>query len=63
MSLFMAFATGLSSKFILLCQPLIVVIIRLYHADAGTISLSYEAGYAIVLFFMVPLGDKLERKS
>jgi hypothetical protein len=59
MSLFMAFATGHSSQFILLCQPLIVCYYTIIHADAGTISLSYASRLYIVLFFMVPLGRQV----
>jgi predicted MFS family arabinose efflux permease len=33
------------------------------NADAGTITYLTQAGYAIGLFLMVPLGDKIERKS
>jgi predicted MFS family arabinose efflux permease len=48
------------------CQPLIVLIadeFKIPHADAGTITYLTQAGYAIGLFLMVPLGDKIERKS
>jgi predicted MFS family arabinose efflux permease len=64
--LFMAFATGLIVANLYYCQPLIVLIadeFSIPHADAGTITYLTQAGYAIGLFFMVPLGDKLERKS
>jgi predicted MFS family arabinose efflux permease len=64
--LFMAVATGLIVANLYYCQPLIVLIateFKIPNADAGTISYFTQAGYAIGLFFMVPLGDKFERKS
>lgn len=64
--LFMAAATGLIVANLYYCQPLIVLIadeFKIPHADAGTITYLTQAGYAIGLFFMVPLGDKLERKT
>ena len=62
----MAVATGLIVANLYYCQPLIVLIANEFnipHADAGTITYLTQAGYAIGLFFMVPLGDKIERKS
>lgn len=64
--LFMAVATGLIVANIYYCQPLIVLIANEFNipdADAGTITYLTQAGYAIGLFFMVPLGDKIERKT
>lgn len=64
--LFMAAATGLIVANLYYCQPLIVLIadeFKIPHADAGTITYLTQAGYAFGLFFMVPLGDKLERKN
>lgn len=64
--LFMAIATGLIVANLYYCQPLIVLIANEFNipnADAGTITYLTQAGYAIGLFFMVPLGDKIERKS
>lgn len=64
--LFMAVATGLIVANLYYCQPLIVLIANEFNipnADAGTITYLTQAGYAIGLFFMVPLGDKIERKS
>jgi predicted MFS family arabinose efflux permease len=64
--LFMAAATGLIVANLYYCQPLIILIaneFKIPHADAGTITYLTQAGYAIGLFLMVPLGDKLERKS
>ena len=62
----MAVATGLIVANIYYCQPLIVLIANEFNipdADAGTITYLTQAGYAIGLFFMVPLGDKIERKT
>lgn len=62
----MAVATGLIVANLYYCQPLIILIadeFNIPHADAGTIAYLTQAGYAIGLFFMVPLGDKLERKK
>ncbi|AWG21719.1 MFS transporter [Flavobacterium faecale] len=64
--LFMAIATGIIVANIYYCQPLIVLIAAEFNippADAGTIAYLTQAGYAIGLFLMVPLGDKLERKT
>lgn len=64
--LFMAAATGLIVANLYYCQPLIILIadeFNIPNADAGTITYLTQAGYAIGLFLMVPLGDKIERKS
>lgn len=64
--LFMAAATGLVVANLYYCQPLIVLIANEFQIDeakAGTITYLTQAGYALGLFFMVPLGDKLERKK
>jgi predicted MFS family arabinose efflux permease len=64
--LFMAAATGLIVANLYYCQPLIILIAKEFNipnADAGTITYLTQAGYAIGLFLMVPLGDKIERKS
>ena len=63
--LFMAACTGLIVANLYYCQPLIVLIAKEFaipEADAGSITYLTQAGYAIGLFFMVPLGDKIERK-
>lgn len=63
--LFMAVCTGLIVANLYYCQPLIILIaseFNIREADAGTITYLTQAGYAIGLFFMVPLGDKIERK-
>lgn len=64
--MFMAVCTGLIVANLYYCQPLIVLIaneFKIPEADAGTITYLTQAGYAIGLFFMVPLGDKIERKK
>lgn len=64
--LFMAFATGIIVANLYYCQPLIVLIANEFNipeAEAGSITYLTQAGYAIGLFFMVPLGDKIERKK
>jgi predicted MFS family arabinose efflux permease len=62
----MAAATGLIVANLYYCQPLIVLIAREFaipEEKAGTITYLTQAGYAIGLFFMVPLGDKIERRK
>jgi len=62
----MAACTGLIVANLYYCQPLIVLIANEFsipEGQAGTIAYFTQAGYAIGLFFMVPLGDKLERKK
>lgn len=62
----MAACTGLIVANLYYCQPLIVLIaneFKIPEASAGTITYLTQAGYAIGLFFMVPLGDKIERKK
>ena len=62
----MAVCTGLIVANLYYCQPLIILIaneFKIPEADAGTITYLTQAGYAIGLFFMVPLGDKIERKK
>ncbi len=64
--LFMAACTGLIVANLYYCQPLIILIAKEFkipEASAGTITYLTQAGYAIGLFFMVPLGDKIERKK
>ncbi|SMP19482.1 MFS transporter [Flavobacterium hercynium] len=62
----MAACTGLIVANLYYCQPLIVLIAKEFNipeANAGTIAYLTQGGYAIGLFFMVPLGDKIERKK
>lgn len=62
----MAFCTGLIVANIYYCQPLVVLIAKdfnLNESDAGSITFLTQAGYAIGLFLLVPLGDMLEKKK
>ncbi|TDW52627.1 putative MFS family arabinose efflux permease [Flavobacterium sp. 270] len=62
----MAVCTGLIVANLYYCQPLIVLIaneFKIPEANAGTITYLTQAGYALGLFFMAPLGDKIERKK
>lgn len=64
--LFMAACTGLIVANLYYCQPLIVLIASEFsipESQAGTIAYFTQGGYALGLFFMVPLGDKIERKK
>ena len=61
----MAFCTGLIVANIYYCQPLVILIAKdfnLTESDAGSITFLTQAGYAIGLFLLVPLGDMLEKK-
>jgi len=61
----MAFCTGLIVANIYYCQPLIILVAKdfgLTESHAGKISYLTQAGYAIGLFLLVPLGDMFERK-
>ncbi|WP_306352676.1 MFS transporter [Flavobacterium sp. '19STA2R22 D10 B1'] len=63
---FMAICTGLIVANLYYCQPLIILIsneFQIPEDQAGTITYLTQAGYAIGMFFMVPLGDKVERKK
>lgn len=62
----MAFCTGLIVANIYYCQPLVILIakeFKLAESDAGSITFLTQAGYAIGLFLLVPLGDMFERKK
>lgn len=62
----MAFSTGLIVANIYYCQPLIIMISEEFgvtESKAGVITFLTQAGYALGLLFLVPLGDKLERKK
>jgi predicted MFS family arabinose efflux permease len=64
--LLMAFCTGLIVANIYYCQPLIILIARefnLTESVAGRITYLTQAGYAIGLLLLVPLGDMFERKK
>ncbi len=62
----MAFCTGLIVANIYYCQPLIILIAKefnLTESKAGSIAFLTQAGYAVGLFFLVPLGDMFEKKK
>ncbi|KUF40223.1 MFS transporter [Myroides marinus] len=64
--LFMAAVTGLIVANLYYCQPLIPMIadeFRVSEASAGTLTYLTQAGYAVGMFLMIPLGDMLERKK
>lgn len=64
--LLMAFCTGLIVANIYYCQPLVILVARefgLTESHAGRISYLTQAGYALGLFLIVPLGDMFERKK
>jgi predicted MFS family arabinose efflux permease len=64
--LLMAFCTGLIVANIYYCQPLIILIAREFHISesvAGRATYLTQAGYAIGLLLLVPLGDMFERKK
>ena len=61
----MAVCTGLIVANIYYCQPLIVLISKEFkvpESRAGFITFLTQLGYALGLLFLVPLGDKLERR-
>lgn len=64
--LLMSFCTGLIVANIYYCQPLILLIAKEFNLPesvAGRITYFTQAGYALGLFLLVPLGDMLERKK
>ncbi|MDR0194450.1 MAG: MFS transporter [Myroides sp.] len=64
--LFMAAVTGLIVANLYYCQPLIPMIAEEFgvsEASAGTLTYLTQAGYAVGMFLMIPLGDMLERKK
>ncbi|PST81695.1 MFS transporter [Pedobacter yulinensis] len=61
----MAFCTGLIVANIYYCQPLVILIAKEFNIPehiAGRITYLTQAGYALGLFLLVPLGDMFERK-
>lgn len=61
----MSMCTGLIVANIYYSQPLLVLIAEEFHvsdSNAGQVTFLTQLGYALGLFFCVPLGDKLERK-
>jgi predicted MFS family arabinose efflux permease len=64
--LLMALCTGLIVANIYYCQPLVILVAKEYNLTesyAGRITYLTQAGYAIGLFLLVPLGDMFERKK
>ncbi|MEX6686881.1 MFS transporter [Danxiaibacter flavus] len=64
--LLMAFCTGLIVANIYYIQPLIVLISKEFNIPenvAGSATWLTQAGYAVGLFLLVPLGDMFERKK
>ncbi|WP_316746121.1 MFS transporter [Pedobacter gandavensis] len=64
--LLMAFCTGLIVANIYYCQPLVILVARefnLTESHAGMITYLTQAGYALGLFLVVPLGDMFERRK
>jgi predicted MFS family arabinose efflux permease len=64
--LLMAFCTGLIVANIYYCQPLVILVAKEFQrseTDAGRITYLTQAGYALGLFLLVPLGDMFERKK
>lgn len=64
--LLMAFCTGLIVANIYYCQPLVILVaqeFKLVESDAGKITYLTQAGYALGLFLIVPLGDMFERRK
>jgi predicted MFS family arabinose efflux permease len=64
--LLMAFCTGLIVANIYYCQPLVMLVAKdfgLTESHAGKITYLTQAGYAVGLFLLVPLGDMFERKK
>jgi predicted MFS family arabinose efflux permease len=63
--LLMAICTGLIVANIYYCQPLVILVARefnLTESRAGTTTYLTQAGYALGLFLIVPLGDMFERR-
>lgn len=63
--LLMAFCTGLIVANIYYCQPLVILVARefkLTESRAGMTTYLTQAGYALGLFLIVPLGDMFERR-
>lgn len=62
----MAFCTGLIVANIYYCQPLVILVAKefnLTESHAGRITYLTQAGYALGLFLIVPLGDMFERRK
>lgn len=64
--LLMAFCTGLIVANIYYCQPLVILIAKDFNISesyAGRTTYLTQAGYALGLFLLVPLGDMFERRK
>lgn len=64
--LLMAFCTGLIVANIYYCQPLVILVAKEFNvteSHAGKITYLTQAGYALGLFLIVPLGDMFERRK
>lgn len=62
----MAFCTGLIVANIYYCQPLVILVaqeFKVTESHAGRITYLTQAGYALGLFLVVPLGDMFERRK
>ena len=62
----MAVSAGVCAANIYYNQPILGEIARSMHAsesEAGIVSVMAQAGYGLGLFFITPLGDKLNRKK
>ncbi|WP_316823341.1 MFS transporter [Pedobacter gandavensis] len=62
----MAFCTGLIVANIYYCQPLVILIaqeFKVSESHAGMVTYLTQAGYALGLFLVVPLGDMFERRK
>jgi len=62
----MALCSGLIVANLYYCQPLIVLIAKDFHIPAnvaGRLNYLTQIGYACGLFFLVPLGDLIEKKK
>jgi predicted MFS family arabinose efflux permease len=62
----MASSTGLIVANIYYCQPLIVLIAKEFgvaESSAGVLTFLTQLGYAFGLLFLVPLGDRVERRK
>lgn len=62
----MAICTGLIVANIYYCQPLVVLISKEFgvaESRAGVVTFLTQLGYALGLLFLVPLGDKVEKRT
>lgn len=62
----MAIAAGISVANIYYNQPIlkeIALSFKVTESQAGTISMLSQIGYGIGLFFIIPLGDKINKKN